>query len=273
MGQNCLVYTALFSSSREKFDGRGITTYQTWLAHTLSIFPNMLVFHDGSCDGLNIPTANLRKIEKNSLEIFSFENKVIDVLKTFHPKAEQDLTFRMPEYALIQYAKFELAALLASETQYMSFLWVDAGISRFMKVGENTRSAIVQDKAQYLLKNQFDLFFEIDLIHNINLKNFKLKDVEIGSSQRIISGTSFWVKSDIAEKVWQDLKKLIQSMLLQGKWDNEQVLLRKYMNSCELEVGFITQEHRTTGTVARWFSTSNSKFFKLKNSVIQKLLR
>jgi hypothetical protein len=253
MNEVCQVYTSLFNIGREKIDGRSIIQYQDWLHKTLDIFPDILIFHDGSCADMEIPNQNLMLLDKNNLRAFSYRKKLVDVLRIFNPAAPNDVTFRLPEYSLVQFSKFELGLMASEYKAAQSVLWVDAGISRFLNSNRETENLIFlkfQKQTEKLNKFPINMVLEVDILNNISLSELRLSKSNVGSCRRVISGTSFWIKSNYL----LDLNKIIfdelTSWLHLKIWDNEQVLLRKILPKLS-RIKFVPQLFGETGGVAR----------------------
>ena len=247
----CLVYTALFDLSRESVDGRSIQQYLDWLRETALIFPGLIVFHDGSCDKLEVPGIECIKIEKSELLTFTYLNPLKELLRDFKPIATRDITFSLPEYALVQFAKFELANKLLEERSFDSILWVDAGISRFIDKTKPYSSLMDSMFLKQLLNFEYQFAFEIDLRRNITIPRLKVPVAEFGSCRRIISGTSFWIRRDGIDLIWKNVQQHLSSMISRSVWDNEQVYLREFLGNSNHETAFVLQSKSSTGTLAR----------------------
>ena len=78
--KNIQVYTALFDIGRGRVDGRNIQDYVTWLNKTIEIFPDILIFLDGSTGFSKINDNRLIEVDKSKLQTFSFLNQVQKVL-------------------------------------------------------------------------------------------------------------------------------------------------------------------------------------------------
>jgi hypothetical protein len=248
---NCQPYTSLFDIGRSSIDGRTMQNYIEWLKATLKIFPNLIVFHDGSCDSLNLEYSNFVKISKDNLDTFKLKDQVSQILNSFRPISSGDITFKLVEYSLVQYAKFELGEKVLEISDCSSVLWIDAGISRFIK---SPRFQMLEANVENLLKYQTKMVLEIDIRNNFNWRNLSIETSMVGSCRRVISGTSFWINSDFLI----ELNILIRSRLLgwirAGIWDNEQVLLRNLLPLDE-NICYIPQIYQSTGSVARKLSS------------------
>ena len=271
----CQVYTSLFNIEREKVDGRSIIQYQEWLRKTLDIFPSILVFHDGTCSDMNLPTQNLILVDKKNLEAFSYREKVIELLKVFKPIAPQDVTFNLPDYSLVQFSKFELALMAHRHSNAQSVLWVDAGISRFLHSPRKSSKKTFyrfEKQSKKLLEHQISMVLEIDIFNNFIIKELKLAQSEIGSCRRVISGTSFWMNSQYLSELNTIISREIRNWLNLGIWDNEQVLLRNVISKLS-NIKFVPQIFAETGGVARKMLNCKIGRLDLLDNLIIKALK
>ncbi len=247
--------------------------YVDWLGKTAQIFPGLIVFHDGSCDELDLPGTEFIKIEKSDLKSFDYLFPLIELLKDFKPIAARDVTFTLPQYALMQFAKFELASKLVKQRNCDSILWVDAGISRFIKKTKFSFSPKHPVFMQHLLRIEYQFAFEIDLRRNLTFPKFKVRIPEIGSCRRIISGTSFWMRRDGVSIIWSDVQDHLQSMIKVGVWDNEQVYLREFLGRTNHKVAFVLQSKSSTGTLARVFLGEQTRMPIRFSRILSKMLK
>jgi hypothetical protein len=272
MSKLCQPYTCLFDISRENVDGRSFDTYKNWLKNTINILPGIIVFCEKMDEDLKKLNANFVLVNHNKLETFNCLSKVKEVLSKFNPDSPQDLTFRLPEYALIQFSKFELAAQAYDISKAHSLLWVDAGLSRFIS---STNTYMLESNAKFLLRNNYSFSFELDLKNNFDLHRLKISKANIGSSRRIISGTSFWLRSEMINPLNFSINQLMRSWIEQEQWDNEQVALRNLFEKVEYlkDTYFVLQNTKLTGSVARNILNSNLSKNRVLNRLIYRLLR
>lgn len=270
---SCQPYTALFNLSREEYDGRSINSYLDWLKRTIHAVPNLIVFHDGTCDPIveNISGCKFIKIDKSDLKFFGFQSALISMLKNFTPESKNDLTFRLPEYALMQYSKFELGQIVAKSTKCTSLLWIDAGVSRFMDPKVKVPMELIKLNSEYLIRSGIDCLFEIDLRRNVNWFKLRIRGAEFGTCRRIISGTSFWINSSVIDKIENDIYSEVGNLIDSNKWDNEQVLLRNYLPKSNLNQAFLIQGRSPTGSIVRWFGNPYKYRYLFSNKVLEVL--
>ena len=266
----CQPVTALFDISRDQVDGRTIDMYLEWLLKTISIFPDVLVFHDGTCDRISDLNSNFVKVDREIL----FESSLIENLKQIFVEmkieALDDITFKTPTYSIVQFLKFQLLRESLYLRPALSYMWVDAGISRFIKPLSNPSA--LEHNSLSALKLGFKYIFEIDLKQNLDFTNLSVKKALPGTCKRIISGTSFWIDGqqvdafntivDLKKREWQKLRI----------WDNDQVLLRNLATFLE-NVLYIRQGRNSTGSVARFLLNESAKFNTHQNLAINWLIR
>lgn len=265
------VYTALFNLKRENIDGRDIETYLNWLEQTISYFPDILVYHDGSVGLERKNDDRFIFVERNKLKSFSNLEIVNSILDSFIPLAKSDITFRLPEYSLVQFSKFELGKLAIQHSNARSLLWVDAGISRFIKPHTLFNSE-VDYQARNLLEQGVEFVLEIDLKNNIDFNRRKIRNSLVGSCRRVISGTSFWYSSNFCSELNSKIEKGVMEWLKAGIWDNEQVMLRN-LSPFSVKTKYIIQSKSPTGGVARSFLSKKLLKYNLIDKLIEKALR
>ena len=261
------VYTALYDLNRESIDSRSFDIYVDWLRSTIKLFPGIVIFHDGQLDKYNLQNCILIHQPLNELQTFDFHNDVISTLQSFTPLATNDITFSLPSYALLQYAKFEFATLLENPAE--SVLWVDAGISRFIK---SINLSDLDKSSGKLLRSGVDALFEIDVRNNFSLVDCKLEDAPIGSCRRVISGGSFWIKTAFLPTLYAAIRFEISTWLNEGKWDNEQVMLRKILPRIPGDISYVPQVSGIPGCVPRSLSNRRPKLYWMFQNAISKLL-
>ena len=271
MGAKVQVYTSLFDIGRDRVDNRSMEHYQNWLLATIKLFPGIIVFHDGSCDGLVVEDSHFIKVEKKNLEFFKFLPDVNQIFKKFIPQSPNDVTFKLPEYSLVQYSKFDLALNALEISDAESVLWVDAGISRFI---ESINSNLLEINVGKLLSQGYDFMFEINLRKNLDFKKFKINSPLPGSCGRVISGTSFWIHRNSARRLMHEIKDLLYTWKSNFIWDNEQVALRTLF---ELPINlnlshFVLQNQSNTGSVARKLGNKNLNTKKNIDKLIRNML-
>jgi len=267
---SCQVFTALFDLGREDIDSRSVSEYLDMLEKTISLFPGVVVFHDGVCDDFQNTMATFVKVAPLTLHTFSYSSELKEVLKNFKPGSPNDITFKLPAYGLMQFAKFELANRVVKDYKCQSVLWVDAGISRFIN-SENVMEPLISPTRKE--RRTADAAFEIDLRKNLDIRKFRIKNPEIGSCKKVIGGGAFWLNSAAVPKFAKSIDDSIRKMLTDKVWDNEQVLLRKIIPSLSLRVQFVTQGRNQPGAVARKFLSGYNFRTSMSSNLISFMLR
>jgi hypothetical protein len=262
------VFTALYDLDRESIDSRSFEIYVKWLKATIVLFPGIVIFHGGELDQYNLENCRLINKPLSELQTFKFQKEVLVALDSFNPTAPHDITFTLPKYALLQYSKFEFATLIPNPSD--SVLWVDAGISRFIREISPNQLDI---SARKLLDSGVDSLFEIDIRNNLNLFKFQLRDSHIGSCRRVISGGSFWIRTSFVPKLYDSIQFGISEWLDRKQWDNEQVMLRKILPGFSELIIYVPQVSGIPGCVPRSLSNRLQKFYLTINPIITKLLR
>lgn len=263
-------YTLLFEIGRKEIDGRGHNEYKKWLKNTLSIFEEIVIYHDGCLEKDDFPLSDLRFIPKKNLDIFKNLAKVKQVLENMKPEASDDITFKLPQYSLTQYAKFELGAKLLNDDNLDGVLWVDAGISRFISGKLDLKN--LNKISNSLIQNKVDAVFEIDLRNNLKIFPIRILESSPGTSRRVISGTSFWLSKEYVNQLVPNINQRLENWIAEGVWDNEQVLLRQILPNQGAKIRFITQINSKTGGVARAFLRNRVSKYNLCSRLIKMIL-
>ncbi len=186
-----MVYTALFDIDRGNSDGRDIAVYKSWLKQTAALFESIVIFHDGCLDNFSIENSHKIRVNPSKLYMFSYENYVQGVIEKGNVVSKNDITFKNAKYSLVQYAKFELAIEAMEIAEAKSALWVDAGISRFIK--NFSSDDRIQRSAYALLQGAYAMRLEVDLRKNVRFPSLTLASSPVGTCKRVISGSSFWI--------------------------------------------------------------------------------
>lgn len=272
MKKVCQTYTSLFDIGREDVDHRSLAQYRDWLKKTIEHFPGIIVFHDGSAGELP-SCAESELVRLADLEVGQWIPKVEFLLKEFVSSVPNDITFRLPRYSIVQFAKFELAMRLRANFSANSYCWVDAGISRFLPFESSANNVtLFNANVSSLLDTELDYLFEIDLRRNLNFRSPHLAESRPGTSRRVMSGTSFWMRDAGVENLWRTVTAKSSEWMNQRVWDNEQVMLRSILSGSVENVGFLRQGKNMTGTVARRLLTKPLKNAALQSALIRRLL-
>ena len=264
-------FTLLFNINRSDVDGRNMEDYFSWLEQTASTFENLVIYHDGCIPDGQLQDFDIRKVDKSELKVFRKKEKVDFVLAKFKPVAFNDITFKLSNYSLTQYAKFELGQMLIESDNLESALWVDAGISRFIKGKLKVKN--LEEQSREMIKSGYDSAFEIDIRNNLRFFPLRILSSQPGTSRRVISGTSFWFTkkfiNEINEKIHLQQELWIKILV----WDNEQVMLRALLPSVKTKIKYIPQVFSSTGGVSRAFITERTKHHNIFSLFVKKIIK
>jgi hypothetical protein len=228
-----------------------------------------MIFHDGSCDFLISDSAKLVKVSKEDIWAFCQLDKVNELLSKFRPIATNDITFKNSLYSLLQFSKFDLMRFAKANTDSSSFLWVDAGISRFLNKSYGLNN--IEKNVGNLLNRNVKYMFEIDLRNNLKYLPLHISNSIPGTCKRVISGTAFWINGECVDLFTNKIHTEIEEWITAGVWDNEQVMLRKILPHLT-DVNYVVQWNSPTGSVARSLLNEDKYNHKYKNNLIQKLM-
>jgi hypothetical protein len=162
-----------------------------------------------------------------------------------------DVTFKIPNYAILQFSKFEMLETVMKNENQGDYLWVDAGVSRFFKPFLKEQSFQSDLGTMSMIGNVNEALFEID--PRGNLRWGKLKRAEVGSCRRSFSGTSFLLKRDYVTHYKDALMQKAIQWVEKGIWDNEQIALNAVFLEGKILPDLINQKG-DTGTIARFIS-------------------
>lgn len=136
------IVTSLYNINRERLDGREWSSYLDWFKKTLAINSPMIVFADEDLREFiethrqNLPT----KIIESKLEdtfYYQYKSKIDSILEDRAYQSKMKNTGRIEckssLYNIVQYSKFDWVSKAVDINPFNSdsFLWLDAGISRF----------------------------------------------------------------------------------------------------------------------------------------------
>jgi len=195
---------------------------------TLKIEIPFVVFLDNTLESWESDIINIRKnvgpvvIIKTALTdipFWKYKDRVIDIINNsdFINKIryKNDITYKLPEYSLIQYSKFGWIKQ-AFNSGYFSgdkYIWMDAGISRFFLPHHGKQIGLINTNS----------LFEINREH---LLNELTADNYIGTNECIIRGGSFIIDKTLIEIFYNNIIYIWENEMLNKKrFDNEQIAL------------------------------------------------
>lgn len=267
------VVTALFNINREENDGRTIDEYLSWLHSLLEMFPEAVVFHDGSADRLVLRFIKAQFIHINihELHFFTQYSAIVKICTRYLDLGKEDLVYLNPQYGIVTMGKFELMrrALAYSEDQH--FLWVDAGVLRLYKphlvwTYKNFKNIVTYD---------FDgALVEIDLLPRRGRLWPKMPS--IGSSDRLIGTSVMLVDRKTIISLDASTTEMAQHWIDQGEWDTEQVAVARLWKQ-GFHFSFCIQEWRAPTSILRAlhdkYSDLRSFPFLPTGSIIVRIIR
>ena len=261
--------TALYDLGRERADGRSLDSYIEWLKATCKILPNITVFTDIKEVAKVLPEhAVVVDLNFSEFDMYVHREKVADICARMSRKSKvQDITIRLPDYAIFQFGKFQLLDLASQMGSEEYLVWVDAGISRFTRAVE---PRVVPDvDALFAAIGDADALFEVDFRQNTRLG--KLRLVKTGTFRRTFSGTAFAISKEATSNYRRLLSLKALSWLEQHTWDNEQVALNQLFHSHDISPALAEQDE-VTGTILRIFQgISKPRTLAPSNPSYQKL--
>ena len=221
------VVTALYDIGRSKNDNRTIDQYFGWLKDTVRINEPMVIYLDKNLDKKiynkikEIRKNKLTKIvetELNQIPCYHMNDKVKNIIeeKEWKKKCKypNDITNTNSLYVCIQYSKFEwmLNSIKIINWNTNNIMWMDAGISRFLEIKDNTHTLNISDDIIY--KNKF-------VIQGYEPQNINY----YGTNKCMLKGTIFISNKDILKEIIKKVNEKINYMLSNNIIDNEQIAL------------------------------------------------
>ena len=251
ISNNYEIVTCIYDIGRSAIDGRTINDYSEWILKTFAHFPNITIYYDS--EKIRSPLDNGQNWLYKGVEEFALINaydkvsKICEVLQ----KKSNDLTFKLPMYSLLQFEKFQfLADQKLRNPNAKGFLWVDAGISRFINSAATRTS---QDQSQQTIKkilSREESIFEVDPRGNLSIFR-NLKHAKTGTCTRTFSGTSFYLDQGDVISYAENTVAVANFWIDNFQWDNEQIGLNHLFLSRIISPRILLQKG-LTGSVARY---------------------
>ncbi len=266
--------TAVYDIGRAEYDARTVLDYMGWLNRTVQLPVQFVVFLDAGLDPADVlgkPDDIISVLPKEELAAFArWSARVAEICRRRSEfPASEDLTFRLPAYALVQFSKFELMTrAIAQVPGSDAVLWIDAGISRFLDDDLTARSF---DK-QMLLGLIAGKGGVVNVTPTLE-RAMAQSDVGIsfaGTCERLVTGETFLLTAgdvnrnrkkieDYVEKRWLDM----------GKWDNEQVALGEMLIKGQIDLAILDSSGRQAEFVNRVFPKRPQAFDAPPKSSVQ----
>lgn len=239
------IVTALFDIDRIYNDGRSIDNYSTWLKTLLGIFPDAIVFHDGSADGLLSSFSETQFIHTpmTELRFFGQIDKISQICSNYLKLGKTDLVYKNPLYGVVIMAKFELLSRALSLSTDREFLWVDSGVLRLYESCHNWKAEDFQMLADSDFKGAL-LEFNIWPQRGRILPKLPV----VGSSERIIGTSVMLMDRETVTSLDAKIIQTAQDWINRGEWDTEQVAVAKLWK-LGFNFSFYIQKWRTATSI------------------------
>jgi hypothetical protein len=221
--------TAFMDIGRDKIDNRTASNYKQFLTDTLlRVKDPFIVFldekhADWKPDILQTRSAigSTKIITMTEFPLQRFVPKVTDILQNadFKPKYSQDITNILPEYALLNFSKFELV-LNASEGRIRpcasdSYAWIDAGMARFFPAGTWTNNSLPKKFAA-----------QVDTSPSRPKIGSLVADSYIGSNECVVKGGMLVCTLESCKSVHFKVVHILEAeMIAKHRIDNEQIAM------------------------------------------------
>jgi hypothetical protein len=221
--------TALYDIGRSKLDGRSVDDYIGWLNKTLRLPVPFIIFLDPAVDRSRIQgkvSDSVVVLPKEQFRPFVWLERVEAICRDGRNiSARNDLTYRLPSYALIQFSKFDMIRQAAAMHPSLDGLfWIDAGISRFFK-DDLTLHNINQPLLGARLERA-PLTVNITPVLRQALTGSTASRKFAGTCERLVTGETFLVRASAAAEIQSDVYGYVEREWLgRDIWDNEQVAL------------------------------------------------
>jgi hypothetical protein len=246
--------TAFYDIGREtRGDGRKTSDYLRWLSGTLRLPLPFAVYVDPSQDISSVRTKPEDRIERlpwSGLMTDKWRPAVEEICA--HPEKlpmAHDLTYKLPKYGLVNFAKLDLLAREADKAEYV--LWVDAGASRCTKY-DFAGLQFLERKVDELMKGA-----DIALIANHRLYDYYKGRPHAPLPTRVealVTGTVLLVRSSSAARLRDTLYQQIETEWLpNGLWDTEQTGLAELILKGRITAAIPQEDGSMLGILAAIF--------------------
>jgi hypothetical protein len=221
--------TGLYDLGRGRLDGRSIDIYLAWLNATLRVPLPFTIFLDPSIDPARLslkPGDKIVQVPLSDFRPFTWRDRVKSICESGKGiTARHDLSFLMPDYALMMYSKFEMVRRAATDKPAdHGLIWIDAGLSRFFD--QDLADARVDEAFRDELIGNATFAASITPTLAKDLQKGRLSKRYAGTCQRLVTGGDFYVGAASAQVIEKQVSEFIETeWLAKGLWDNEQVAL------------------------------------------------
>ncbi len=252
----------IYDLNREDIDGRKQIFYIENLRKLLSLFPDLIIFHDINSKSLEdeFKRAKFVRLPLKDLKIYYFLKEIEDICEKYSKAGSLDLVFKLPLYGILVNSKFELLQRSLAFTNSKSIAWVDAGIMRFMDedkyVGFHHRTSELPSEV-----------FELDLWNAIKTNKYdfsclKFKQIKIGTSYRLIGASFFILNRSVINKWDRSFYALIENSISNFEWDTEQVFITRMLSPKNSSLCLQKRGSPTSLFFEYFFNSSKLKIIK-----------
>ena len=244
------VVTCIYDLGRSSIDGRTINDYSNWIKKTFQLFHDVIVYYESETLRSQLDTG--QNWSYKPLSNFSLSTKYDQIHKIceFQSKKSNDMTFKLPNYAMLQFEKFQfIENEQKNHPEIDGYLWVDAGISRFIgSKYPSSRKSKLTSFEKFLSEGKS--LFEVDIKNNLNYFR-NLKFIETGTCKRTFSGTAFYISKNDVRKYASLTYEVALDWIERLQWDNEQIALNQLFLKKSISPKILIQKGNT-GSVARF---------------------
>lgn len=229
------IVTAFFDIQRERNgDGRSVNEYMQWIKQTLQLNCNLFVVTEEKFYEYfitNRPTdypMYVKIIKFEDSYYYKYYSQIKQILfsseyktKIMHPNRVECI---LPEYNIIQYSKFHYLqmAIDANPFQSSSFIWMDAGISRFF-MDVNISQCYPSKSVEKFLNVNTDKFI---IQKRYDLETYPINDAFVWNSANLLSGGMFGGHKNIVMHISKKVEDVfVNKMINKNNVNNEQLAL------------------------------------------------
>ena len=233
------VVTSLYNINRHNLDGREWSSYLQWFAKTLQVNNPMVVFVEKELEDFvyNIRGSLPTKVIVSKLEdtfYYGFKSQMDEIIfsESYKNKIKSSdrIECNSSLYNIIQYSKFYWVEKAAEENPFNTdtFLWLDAGISRFFEQIDLSKGF------RYNEKIGDRIFLQIFMSSYPDLANADvLEETYLFDDRSYVAGGIFLTSKDFIKNIKSAIDDIfLNKMLAKSNINNEQIclgyLIKKY---------------------------------------------
>jgi hypothetical protein len=264
--------TCIYDIGRSRVDARSIVDYAAWLNRTISIFPRLIIFYeDEKIRTLINQDAQWIKLPFSEFQLSNHILEISEICGAFS-KYSSDITFKLPEYSILQFQKFRFLEIASDyHEDSVGFFWIDAGISRFLDEKLQFSNVPSLENSFVNSKISKESFFEIDLRKNRTILG-KIRKTKVGTCKRVFAGGAFYLtRSDVSE-YRRLIDNLVFTWIKEKRWDNEQIALNQLFTSKKIFPQLVTYTNANRTVTGIFLGIEFPKFLSrdsLKYRILQ----